>query len=309
MNNEIKKFQFFQKRFTIFFNLIKYVIFSLITSKSNKLFNKGSDKLSIISQTEGVYEPVLNEYLKYCVNQKRMSDFLIDIGANIGLISCQSGKLFKQVICFEPNPLCLNILKVNTTLTLDTSKLEIYPYGLGENDEVLDLWIPKKNWGGAFVKSKHNLYDEKTLANKDEFFKLEKNNYIIKKVKICSSESKLKEIFDSLLTKNLTRGIIKIDVEGMEMTILKGLSKILPKNMQIEIIFENWNEKLNFLLIEEFFLNRKITLNKFNNKIRYKHNSSRLIKGLKMLLSSNFTTLKELKKDEDLRGDLVISIL
>lgn len=304
-----QKFQFSQKKIVILINLIKYILFSLVTSKSNKLFNRGRDKLSIIPQTEGIYEPVLNEYLNFCVNNKKMSDFFIDIGANIGLISCQCGKLFKRVICFEPNPLCFNILKVNTAISLDPSKLLIYEYGLGKSDEELNLWIPKNNWGGAFVRTIDNSYNDTTLAKKDSFIKLDKNNYIIQKVKICSTENELKRIFNLLIDKNLTKGIVKIDVEGMELTILNGLSKILPKNVKIDIVFENWDDNLNISTLKKIFNNREILLYKFNNKVRFKNDYPKIIKGLLMLLSSNLISLEEIKKNENMKGDIVINIL
>ena len=67
------------------------------------------------SIANGVYEPHIKFLIDYLA-EKGYSDFLIDIGANIGLTSCQSGNSFKEIHMFEPNPDCVNILKVKESL-------------------------------------------------------------------------------------------------------------------------------------------------------------------------------------------------
>ena len=48
-----------------------------------------------------------------CISITSMIDFLIDIVANIGMTSVQSGLCFKEVHLYEPNPECISILKLN----------------------------------------------------------------------------------------------------------------------------------------------------------------------------------------------------
>ena len=54
------------------------------------------------------------------------------------------------------------------------------------------------------------------------------------------------------------KGVAKIDVEGMEKVILEGISKALPENLFVYIIFENWDRSIDLQMIKKFFSNRKI---------------------------------------------------
>lgn len=87
-----------------------YGAFRLLTRKKLNVFLKGGDIISEGPLIDGIYETPLTNFIDKCANNG-MSEFLIDIGANIGLTSCQNGNSFKKVYCFEPDPLCVNILK------------------------------------------------------------------------------------------------------------------------------------------------------------------------------------------------------
>ncbi len=115
-----------------------------------------------------MHEPVLTKFIETCCDSE-YSDFLIDIGANIGLTTCQNGNAFKEVVCFEPNPLCVNVLKVNTEIAIDGPTVEINEYGLGAEEGKFELWMAKNNWGGGFVRNAQNTYSDDTLAIKDGF--------------------------------------------------------------------------------------------------------------------------------------------
>tara|TARA_B100000989_G_C19527998_1_gene467978 strand:+ start:1933 stop:2868 length:936 start_codon:yes stop_codon:yes gene_type:complete len=247
-------------------NIFKYIFFKKLTLKSSNLFLKGGDIISIWPQTSGVHEKVFSELI--CkVAKNGHSDFLIDIGANIGLTCCQTGNEFKKIICFEPNPLCMHILKVNTEIALDTNKIELFEFGLGKTKEELELWIPKHNWGGGFIKSDSNIYDKDILAKKDGFLNIDKSNYSIRKVKIESTEDQLSKNFSNLTSENFTNGIIKIDVEGMEETVIEGISKSLLPEMRIYIFFENWDQEFNFDMVKQSFENRDVEIFKISSKI------------------------------------------
>ncbi len=45
--------------------------------------------------------------------------------------------------------------------------------------------------------------------------------------------------------KNLTKGIIKIDVEGLETSIIRAIAKIIPGSFELIIIFETWDKKID----------------------------------------------------------------
>ena len=306
--SNLKRYSYSQNPLIIIKNIIKYIFFKVATSRSNNLFVKGSDRLSIAPQIEGLHEAPVSNYIKFSATQNNKSDFLIDIGANIGLISCQTGKYFKKIICYEPNPLCCNILKVNTSISLDKLKVEIFEFGLGTKNEYLELWVPKKNWGGAFIRSNDNSYNDTMLAKKDGFMNFDKKNYIIENVKVCDGTFKLSEMFKDLSNNNLINGVIKIDVEGMEQSILESISKALPEKITVDIIFENWNSNFDFITIKNYFKNRKLVIKKLKNKIPLKKTWPRIFKGIVMILSANYITLEEIDFKKSTIGDIIINI-
>ena len=68
-------------------------LFNKITKKSSPLFVKGGDIISRNPLIAGYHEIDVEELIR-SYRDNGYSDFLIDIGANIGLTTCFSGKGF-----------------------------------------------------------------------------------------------------------------------------------------------------------------------------------------------------------------------
>ena len=281
-------------------------VFGSLSTKSLDYFLRGQDIISIDPIVNGEHEPELTELIAH-FNKIGYRDFLIDIGANIGLTSCQNGLFFKRVFCFEPNPLCVHILKVNTEIALSNNSFEINEFGLGKSDAELDLWIPKHNWGGAFVKSNDNSYTDELLASKDGFSEIDKTNYFIKKIQIRSCKDVLEEKFSSLLNNGFNNGVIKIDVEGMEEVVLKGISQSIPDNFKVMIVFENWNPNFNVNEINEYFSKFQTSFFMLSRKNPYE-TWTKLIKRLALLFGKSKLLLIPLETSERNVGDVVIQI-
>ena len=143
---------------------------------------------------------------------------------------------------FEPNPLCLKILDVNATIAL-TTDFKVHPYGLGDEHRHCVLTVPRANWGGAFIDDASNAYDKALLLSKDGFAAIDAANYFKVDVEIRKASLALQEVFADLRRQNLTRGVIKIDVEGYESVVLKGIAASLPADVAAVVIFENWDPK------------------------------------------------------------------
>ena len=133
----------------------------------------------------------------------------LDIGANLGLFTYFMSRSSKKVYAFEPNPYPLEQLK-----NVVDSNVEIVPIAIGDHDGVIKLSIPKnrKGWSsnGASIKN----------VELNEGIQYEVN---IRKI-------------DSLEIKNI--GLIKIDVEGAELGVLKGALKTIG-NQKPNLIIEN----------------------------------------------------------------------
>ena len=238
-------------------NSLKLSAYKKLTTHALPLFFRGRDIISYGPLANGVYEPdikALIDHLSSC----GYADFLIDIGANIGLTSCQSGAGFQEVHMFEPNPNCLGILKVNAKIALGKHNYFIHEYGLGSRQETLALYVPYDNWGGGFVKSKSNDYDEALLSSKDGYGQFDLKNYDVQDVAIESATEKLAELFASLAAKNYRQGVIKIDVEGFEKLVIDSILATCPANFSVFLIFENWKEGSSLQALQTAHPNIKI---------------------------------------------------
>lgn len=285
---------------------LKNSIYRKVTKKNMPLFFRGGDTISTQPMVNGIYEPEIKSLIEHYADSG-CSDFLIDIGANIGLTSCQSGRKFKEVHLYEPNPDCYNILKVNTNIMLTGHNYHIHEFGLGETSNVLRFCIPNNNWGGAFVVSEGNAYSEQTQAVKDGHKAFDPSQYTISEVKIESAEQVMRELFASLAQRNMKSGIIKIDVEGYELTVLDAIAKTLPEDFRSVIIFENWSDEINFSTVLTALKGRATLMNMVTIKHPIKF-LPRWINTLLLLLRGHIDTVLIPSASEAHIGGLVLDI-
>ena len=146
-------------------------------------------------------------------------DFAIDIGANIGLWSRDLSKYFNQLVCFEPNPLCQDYLKKN--ISMKNSK--IYNYALGESEESKNLFLHPTNSGAS------------SLVNRTKLAIIDDNSFIYGEF---SKDTPTVEVaVKKLDTFNFNKiDFIKIDVQGFELSVLKGAKKTLKKIIQYFVL-------------------------------------------------------------------------
>lgn len=283
---------------------IKYKLFKLITKKSMGVFLCGNDIISLAPQIEGLHEEFLTKFINKTASTDG-SDFFIDIGANIGLTSCQNGNKFKKVVCFEPNPLAANILKTNLSICLNQNNFEVFEFALGDTDGEFELYIPKHNWGGAFVKD-NNDYSDVTLSKKDGFDEFDTNNYHVKKVEVKKTVDVLDRLFSSLSAEGFKKGVIKIDVEGFERKILLSIAEKLPKEFDTVIVFENWDECFNIDEIRKAFSSRKLEISTISRSI--KRNERKIMRMIKFLIFGQNTNISVYAKHNTSIGDLILTI-
>ena len=249
MNNFLFKTPFLN----FFWDLVKRYVFKRLTKSAMPIFVKGGDDIAS-TMALGYHEDYLIEFLK-SKTDNGLNEFLIDIGANIGIISCQIGKHFKEVHMFEPNPLVLKVLEVNCSLMLDDN-FQIHPYGLSNKSGTFSLTVPKNNWGGAYIESKMNTYSSEILAAKDGFDTYDSKNYLFLDIKVRDVESEMSKLFSSLKSRGLTRGCFKVDVEGYEEIVMEGILKAIPNDFEVVVILESWGPQSYKFLFEEPFNER-----------------------------------------------------
>lgn len=167
-------------------------------------------------------------------------DLFIDVGANSGFYSLKIGKNFPKlkIISYEPIKKTFKKLQRNIELNKNINKIKIYNLGLSNKNHVLKMKALVKNnyiqQGGFGVVLKNERIHSSQHTELANFKK--GDSHIRKKNKII---------------------FIKIDVEGHELNVLKGMLKILKSNkifLQVEI-FDKYKLKTNIFLLKNNFKN------------------------------------------------------
>ena len=159
-------------------------------------------------------------------------DLCFDVGANIGNRTVIFLELGAKVIAIEPQQKCYEKL-----IKRFGNKIELVTKGLGEKESVEKLYVSELSAISSFSK-------EHIEVMKEDRFKGTNWN--------TSVDIEMTTL-DTLLDKYGTPVFCKIDVEGYEYDVLKGLSKplktisleyIVPENLQVLINCINHLNKL-----------------------------------------------------------------
>lgn len=194
--------------------------------------------IEYLNQFEHYQEAQRNRALSHVKNWS----FAIDIGANIGLWAKDLSSYFDKLVCFEPNPNCINYLKKNIKIQTAT----IYSCALGSKEENKNLFIHPINSGASsFV--------DNTKIGVDEESRPVYGSFPEETLKVNVNIKKL----DNFNFKKID--FIKIDVQGYEFEVLKGAEITLSINNPIICIEEDspensktisYLESLNYNLID-----------------------------------------------------------
>ena len=155
---------------------------------------------------------------------------LIDVGAHYGetIKIFQKNFKFKKIYSFEASPLNFKVLKKNISNHL--SNIEIYNYGLGANSS--DSFINQTGESSSSTVNEINR-NSNYFAKKLKILNVKNHNLFIKKIPIQIIT--LDNFIDKKKIQNVD--ILKIDTEGFEFNVLKGL-KINHKKIKL-IYFEH----------------------------------------------------------------------
>ena len=163
--------------------------------------------------------------MSYLINNCKKSNIFIDIGAHIGFYSILTSDYFNQIYSFEPNFRNYQKLSKNIKQNKLERKIRTFNHGLGEKQQKLKGISANK---GELIQTSG--------------FSISLNNKTGEDVLILKGDDVIK-----LVNEDIT---LKIDVEGYEYNVLKGLKAILKNNncfIQIEIWDKNLTNVLNFL--------------------------------------------------------------
>lgn len=170
---------------------------------------------------DGFYEKDELSLIVKSLGDNVKTGILIDVGANIGNHTIFFSKFFKHVYSFEPQKKIYNILELNTS---DIRNVTINNFGIGEKSDTITFKIPFSNPGMAsqFQKSEDSYEEIVEINNYDDKF------------------------YDKKIS------MVKIDTEGNELSVLKGMKKSLIKYspilcIEINQVIEKRKLLLSFL--------------------------------------------------------------
>ncbi|GAB1269184.1 hypothetical protein NBRC116493_24370 [Aurantivibrio infirmus] len=188
-------------------------------------------------------QPYENEQIDFVLTQIRLKsvDWFIDVGANIGLYSllvAKNSQQIKKVFAIEAqvenyNQLCGNIF-------LNKFDRIIHPINIGASDRKNKTTF-LRNMGNSTGTSRI----QETAPSTTKFHRFEEDSIVVDTLdSIISKQYAAEQDLGSdnspkdVHNKNL---FFKIDVEGHELNVLKGMRELLSNNhciLQIEILYE-----------------------------------------------------------------------
>jgi len=167
------------------------------------------------------YTTQFKEEKKLCdwIDTFKKKDIFLDIGANVGMLAVYAAK--KKILAYavEPHPSNLDYLYWNIHLNNLNKKIQVFPYALGNKIKIQNFYCRDLTPGVA-----ENQISKNIKSSKISF------SYPI------ITFDKIMELYKLKIPNK-----IKIDVDGIEFLILKGMKKIL--NYVDEVYIEMHSEK------------------------------------------------------------------
>jgi len=146
----------------------------------------------------------------------RADTVFLDVGANLGYFSLLVGRRVAQsgkVHAFEPHPFLLDLMRRSAHLNGLSHAIELHPYGLSDTNATVEFRFPRGHLGGGSV---HVPRDGADLLE--------------------ASVKRLDDVFEDGFSCDL----MKIDVEGHELQVLRGMPRIIANSPDLKIVFENF---------------------------------------------------------------------
>lgn len=177
------------------------------------------------------------------INSFEKNSVFWDVGANIGTFTIYAASRGSEVIAIEPSHMNLEILVRNVVTNGLTNKVTIIPCGVSTKTSQAFLFMSPNSltWGGA-----HNSLGE-NMSNGGQ--------PILNPIQIASISFSLDDLYKLMDLHPPTH--LKIDVDGLELEILKGANQILEKVNSVLVesdkVFKKQSEGISKLLREKNF--------------------------------------------------------
>lgn len=158
---------------------------------------------------DGIREPFLTESVQREIKE---GDVVVDIGANIGYYALQEARLVGdsgKVYAIEPVPENAELLKRNIELN-NCSNIEVFQLAVGAANKSDYIYVTNYRNTAAMIKTQSS----------------------IDKVPVQVTT------LDKFLQGRRAPDLIRMDVEGYEVEIVKGMTKLLGSNKPLKLVVE-----------------------------------------------------------------------
>ncbi|WP_162000419.1 FkbM family methyltransferase [Sulfolobus sp. E11-6] len=146
--------------------------------------------------------------LKYFMKFAKDGGIVVDVGANVGIYSLIAAKYAEKVFAIEPNPELIDAIRKNVELN-GFKNVIIVNKAINDSEEKVRLYLSKVREVSSIVPSIMKEYKY------DKYIEVEATT------------------LDKLLFDVNSINLIKIDVEGAEVNVLRGASETLKKTKRI----------------------------------------------------------------------------
>ena len=185
--------------------------------------------LMIVDSTDLILTPQLVVYRQWepeltqlFWNSCRSDSVFVDIGANVGYFTLLAGSKIHaggagQVIAIEPNPECCALIERSRVINWSMCDITLHKVAVGAEKGEVWLASPADRAANAHV----------SVDGSDD-----------------EGERKFKvplEPLDALIPENLAVDIMKIDVEGHELSVFQGAHRVIESSPNIKIVME-WSQ-------------------------------------------------------------------
>ncbi len=152
----------------------------------------------------------LNFYKDFLRSYPSKNNLIFDVGANMGHKSVVFSKLAKKVVAFEPSEKLFDHLKSR----FHNSNVSVFNYALGSTVSEAEIYLVEDNEAYNSLNRKHieTTAASRGIANLDTVKR--------KKIKV--------EVLENFILRYGVPKYIKIDVEGYELEVLKGIQSVVP---------------------------------------------------------------------------------
>ncbi len=206
-----------------FLNSVNHFIASRHVKIHPQLGMFAFDHIGLTINMYGRYEDKELNLLKSLLTSlygHRPEGVALDVGSNIGNHSIFLIDFFEDVYAYEPNPKTFMMLELNCKLLkgrMNKASIHCRNYALGDVEGYAEMQLNSKNIGSAKLARTIS----KPIAREDE----------------SSPTVHVKKLDDIVELEGKDIRLIKIDVEGHELSVLRGAVGILKRQKPI-VIFE-----------------------------------------------------------------------